>query len=232
MEHSKLWYLQKSEFFANLPQEFYTILDKESHMAECRRGRSLYLPGDPANQVYILKQGLVKISKLTEDGKKVTLEILSPGTIFGGLPGKESSGQEELAEVMDDGLICVLTRRDFEHLMERFPMLYARLSKLVGLRLAKIEQKLSDLLFKDIEHRLAQLFLELAGEFGVNDARGRLIRVKLTHQDVANLIGATRESVSVNIGAWRRSGWLVTEGKRFILPDAEGLAERFFAASS
>ncbi|MDX8411191.1 MAG: Crp/Fnr family transcriptional regulator [Mariprofundaceae bacterium] len=232
MDHSKLWYLQKSDFFANLPQDFYAVLDKESRMLECRRGRSLYLPGDPANQVYILKQGLVKISKLTEDGKKVTLEILSPGTIFGGLPGKGSGGQEELAEVMDDGLICVLSRRDFEYLMERFPMLYARLSKLVGLRLAKIEQKLSDLLFKDIEHRLAQLFLELIKEFGVDDARGKLIRVKLTHQEVANLIGATRESVSVNIGAWRRSGWLITDGKRFILPDAEGLADRFMGVNA
>jgi len=232
MERSKLWYLQKSEFFANLPQEFYDLLDRESHMVECRRGRSLYLPGDPANQVFILKQGLVKISKLAEDGKKVTLEILSPGTIFGGLPGKIAGGQEELAEVMDDGLICIVSRRDFEYLMERFPILYARLSKLVGLRLAKIEQKLSDLLFKDIDHRLAQLFLELADQFGVEDVRGTLIRIKLTHQEVANLIGATRESVSVNIGIWRRLGWLITDTKRFILPDVEELAERFLSSGS
>ena len=92
------------------------------------------------------------------------------------------------------------------------------------LSLSKLEEgKIENLIFKDVNSKLAELLLRLGQDYGVDDSRGTLVSLKITHQEMANLIGSTRETVSLTLSQFKRSGLIATEGRRVILSDREGL---------
>jgi CRP/FNR family transcriptional regulator len=103
--------------------------------------------------------------------------------------------------------------------MMRHAPLAMRMIRLVGERRQRLENRVESLLFKSAHARLAALFLELGDTFGVRDSRGRIVNLKLTHKEIASLIGATRETVSFAILDLRKDGLVLTEGKRVILVD-------------
>jgi CRP-like cAMP-binding protein len=98
-----------------------------------------------------------------------------------------------------------------------------RLSKILAARRRDIENKLENLIFKDVNSKLAELLLRLANEYGIDDSRGTLVGLKITHQEMANLIGSTRETVSLTLSQFKRSGLIRTDGRKVILSDREGL---------
>ena len=89
--------------------------------------------------------------------------------------------------------------------------------------IAELEGKIENLIFKDVNSKLAELLLRLGQDYGVDDSRGTLVSLKITHQEMANLIGSTRETVSLTLSQFKRSGLIATEGRRVILSDREGL---------
>jgi CRP-like cAMP-binding protein len=98
-----------------------------------------------------------------------------------------------------------------------------RLTKIVSQRRRDVENKIEQLIFKDVNAKLAELLLRLAAEYGVDDSRGTLVSLKITHQEMANLIGSTRETVSLTLSQFKRRGLIQTEGRKVILADREGL---------
>ena len=108
---------------------------------------------------------------------------------------------------------------EFERLLQTQPMLGYRMTKVLAQRRREVESKIENLVFKDVNSKLAELLLRLATEYGVDDSRGTLVALKITHQEMANLIGSTRETVSLTLAQFKRKGLIQTEGRKVIISD-------------
>jgi len=128
-----------------------------------------------------------------------------------------------MAEAMENALISVIDRALFDAILQKEGLISARLVKVVAQRRREVENKIEQLIFKDVNAKLAELLLRLASEYGVDDTRGTLVSLKITHQEMANLIGSTRETVSLTMSQFKRKGLIQTEGRKVILADREGL---------
>ncbi len=138
---SKFWFLKRIKLFSDLPDREIQMMEDRTRMEAIKRREVIYLPGDQANTVYLLKSGRVKLSRVNEDGKEWTMAILEPGEVFGELETLEGTSRDTVAEAMDDCSICVMQRPDFEAMLKKDPNTSIRLTKLVGLRLKKIENR-------------------------------------------------------------------------------------------
>jgi CRP-like cAMP-binding protein len=227
MMKNKIWYLQNINLFKGLPQEEMDALDRVTTMSSVKKKEFIYLPGDPSYQVYLLKSGRIKIARITEKGKEITLALLKPGDIFGELEALEETPRDTLAEALADADLCLIRREDFLRMLKARPDLSLRLTKLIGFRLRSIESRIEDLVFRDVPARLAHVLLEMAKEFGKQEGDGVRIGARLTHQDLANLIGSTRETVSATLGDFKRQGLLHLDGRSILITSPQKLTRLF-----
>ncbi len=221
----KLWYLKRINLFKVMNQDEMMDLAQRTTMKNYRKKEIIYLPGQPGKHVYLLKKGVVKISRLTSDGRELTLALLKPGEIFGELEalGGEVSGTQ--AEAHSDVMICMLNRSDLIGLMQAKPELGIRLSKIIGFRRQVIENRMENLIFRSVPQRLSSLFLKLKKDFGEDKDGKTKINIPLTHEDVANLIGAARATVTEALNEFKNSGLIETSGKYFLIRDIKTLEE-------
>src|SRR5499425_314173 len=218
-----LWYLKKVPLLSELAPDAVATVAETVEMKEIRRRQVIYLPGDPGSAVFLVNGGRVKVSKVTRDGKELTLAYRGPGEIFGEACLIDGGPREEMAEAMENALVTEIQRPEFERLLQTQPMLGYRMTKVLAQRRREVESKIENLVFKDVNSKLAELLLRLADEYGVDDARGTLVALKITHQEMANLIGSTRETVSLTLAQFKRKGLIQTEGRKVIIADREGL---------
>ncbi len=232
MEHirtapSKLWYLKHIRLFDGISPSEMQEMEKITRMEEVKKRQPFYLPGDPSSNVYLLKRGRVKIANTAPSGKEVTFDILEPGEVFGELDVLEDAPRSTSAEALDDALICVIARKDFDQYLAMHPTVMFKLTKLIGLRLKKIQSRVEDLVFRDVPARLAHLLSELGKTEGVADKQGIRLKVKLTHQEMANLIGCSRETVSTTMGQFRDDALIQMDGRTITIVNEMGLSKLF-----
>lgn len=222
-----LWYLKKIPLLADLGAEVLARLAERVEQREVRRREVIYLPGDPGQSLFFVNGGRVKISKVTRDGKALTLDYCGPSEIFGETCLVDGGAREEMAEAMENSMITELERTDFEKLLQVHASLGFQMTRLLAKRRRDVENKLETLVFRDVTSKLAELLLQLAEEYGVDDARGTLVALKITHQELANLIGSTRETVSLTLSQFKRKKYICTEGRKVIISDSESLRALF-----
>ena len=220
---NKLWYLKHIRLFDGISPSEMQKMEKITRMEEVKKRQPLYLSGDPSRNVYLLKQGRVKIANTSPSGKEVTFEILEPGEIFGELDVLDDAPRSTSAEALDDALICVIPRKDFDQYLAMHPAVMFKLTKLIGLRLKKIQSRVEDLVFRDVPARLAHLLSELSKTEGIVDKQGIRLKAKLTHQEMANLIGCSRETVSTTMGQFRDDGLIQMDGRTITILNEKGL---------
>ena len=223
-QRTKLWYLKNLDIFHHLRTEEYRKIDQVSRMRDVRKGEVIYLQGSSDRDFYILKNGAVKITKLTAQGNEIILDIFSGGTVFGEMAAVEPRERDESAIVVEDGLVCIMKKEDLDRLFQEVPGLAVRMNKMIGLKRWKIENKLVDLLYRTVEQRLAKTFLNLLEDFGVPHGEGYLLKIKLTHKDLADLIASTRETVTATLNKMRHDGLIDFEGKHIVIRSQEKLA--------
>lgn len=222
---SKLWYLDRMDLFRHMDASAKKWASDNSVMTELKRRTPVYLPGDPSDKIYLIKRGVVKISTLTDEGKEIVLAFLHPGDVFGELAVVDPSPRDHYAEIHEDALICIFSRRDFLELMKVYPDLAFRVTKLLGLRLRRLGNRVENLLFKSAHARLAQTLLELSDEYGVKDADGILLTLKLSQQEMGSLVGLSRESVNLCLSDFKRQGLVESSGRTLRLRRPDKLAE-------
>ena len=222
-----LWYLKKIPLLAELGPEVLARLAERIQLREVRRREVVYLPGDPGNSMFIVNGGRIKISKVTRDGKALTLNYCGPSEVFGETCLIEGGPREEMAEAMENSMITELERSDVERLLQSHAQLGYQLTRILAARRRELENKLETLVFRDVTSKLAELLLSLADEYGVEDSRGTMVALKITHQELANLIGSTRETVSLTLSQFKRKNLICTEGRKVIISDAESLRALF-----
>lgn len=157
-----------------------------------RRGEWVFVLGDSADSIYLLQQGRMKITALTEDGQEVLHEIVGPGEIFGDTSPLLGIPRTTSAQALEPSVLCEIYRKDFESLLNAHPELAFQLLKSVGLRLKKAEAKLVNVICNDVSHRVREALIDLIRK--ESSAGPDLpIKIRITQQDLANLIGASRQ---------------------------------------
>lgn len=180
----------------------------------------VYAAGDRADTLYILKEGRIKITHLSQEGRELTLDILEPGDIFGELTLAGESERETTAAAMEDSFICAIQRKDFEDFIGKMPHLSLTITRWMGWRLRRIENRLENIIFLDVRARLLSILKDLAQKYGVSVEGGKKITIQLSHHEIANLIGATRETVTLELNSLKRTGDILMDGRYIIVPPA------------
>jgi len=222
-ERTKLWYLKNLDIFSHMRKEEHIMLDRYANMKVIEKGEVLYLQGSSDRNIYILKSGAVKITKLTPQGKEIILDIVKGDSIFGEMTYADPRERDESAVVIEDGLICIMKKKDFDRLLETVPGLAIQLTKMIGLRRWKIENKLLDLLYSTVEQRLTKTILNLLDDFGIPYRNGYLLKIRLTHKDLADLIASTRETVTTSLNRLKEEGFIDYEGRYILITNIDKL---------
>lgn len=223
-EKSKLWYLENFNIFQGMEKDQMMNLSEITTMKKAEKDQFIYFPEEPSSSIYFLKEGRIKIGSFSEDGRENIKVILQPGEVFGelALAGEEKRG--DFAQALDDEtLICALQLKDMEQIMEKNPKLTLRVTKLIGLRLRRIERRLDSLIFKDVRTRVIDFLKDMAKEQGIKVGDEIMIKHNLTHQDFANLTATTRQSVTTILGELRDKNLIFMERKKMLIRDVDQL---------
>ena len=180
------------------------------------RGDFIYLPGDPSKSIYFLNKGRMKITGLSEDGHEVLLDIIGPGEIFGEAGAIQDIPRTTSAEALEDALLCEMDRKDFEALLVMHPEMSLRVLRRVGFRLKKVEGQLLSLICKDVPTRVREALVALV-DAGPASSPTTTVKIRLTQQDVANLVGASRQETSRALKALEVSGVLELKYRSIIV---------------
>lgn len=222
-EKRAMWYLRKVPLLEGVEQERLQELAAAVEIREIPRRQVIYLPGDPGDRVFFINGGRVKCSKVTRDGKELTLAYRGAGQLFGELCIIDGTPREEMAEAMKNAIITEVPRELFAELLQSDNRLCFSFACIVGDRRRQIETKLEHLVFRDVQAKLAALLLELGEEYGVESEDGLQIGLKITHQEMANLIGSTRETISLTLAQFKKKTLLDLNGRTVVIKNQEGL---------
>ncbi|NOX56426.1 MAG: Crp/Fnr family transcriptional regulator [Planctomycetes bacterium] len=220
----KFWYLKRCDLFERLDAEEIEALESRCLMRTFARKSLIYLPSDQSDSVLLLASGRVKLYHITHDGKEAVLALIEPGELFGELALVEPGQREEFAEAMIPSRVVLIPGEAVRELMEKHPEVSLEVTRLMGLRRRRTERRLKSLLFRSNRERLIHLLLELAEKYGRATSDGLLIDIKLSHQELASIIGSTRETVTVVLGELQAEGYLLIQRRQVILRNLEGLA--------
>lgn len=188
-----------------------------------RKGTTIFSKGDPSNALFIVKSGKVRILSLSDKGTETIVHILKEGAIFGELLLSEEQ-RAFTAVAGTDALVTVLPKGSLVELLTAIPTVSKNFVQLLSKRLAKVELEYGDFGHTWSYTRLKNVLLRLCEEHGKETPKGTLIPLRLTHEDLANLIGTTRETVTTQMIRFRRMG-LVKRQDRFIVVNKPRLEE-------
>ena len=209
---NKVWYLKKNRLFANAPDE--TVVEgAEIFTMQLLPKRSTFFDQGDANKVvFLIKTGRVRISRNTAEGKEVTVAILGPGDMFGEDALFGGMERTTVATCMEETLICKAHADDLIGLLTGNSGLALNVAQMLSDRLGDASATIEDLAYAKISDRLVNLFDRLAGELGRATDDGTFLDVRLTHQDIASIIGSTRETVSLEMNHLVRAGQIKQGG--------------------
>ncbi len=217
-KNTKFWYLNHFNLFEGMDDGALQEVGRISSMTEVKPHQPIYFPDEPSHAIFFLKKGHVKISRLYPDGKEAILEVVGPGEVFGELSLVEEDAQRnELAETLDDALICAVKKEDFEKLMRAHPDLTLRITKRIGLRLRRFEERVTNLVFKDVKKRIAGFLTEYAEDFGKTKRDIITVRMHLSHHEIGLLTGCARQTVTTVLNEFRKAGLIDFSREGFTL---------------
>lgn len=204
-EQTKFWYLKNINVFEGMSDEEMQKIHDMTSMSSVRPNQPIAFPDEISQNIYLLKQGHVKISRVDEDGREIILEIVGPGEMFGELAliDEEELESSDIVEALDDVLICAIRRDLFEQMMRDSPELTFRVTKRIGMRLRRFEKRVTDLVFKDVRRRIVSFLLSYAEDFGKVKRGVVTIPMYLSHQEIAMLTGTARQTVTTVLNQLR-----------------------------
>ena len=218
---------QNVDFLATVP--LFNGLDRGEleKFAEVTREKSypkgsvILFEDDPGDSLFVVREGRVKVVLIGEDGREVILGVLGVGEYFGELSLIDDRPRSAHVIAMEDSNLLVLRREDFRNRVESSPRVAWSLLTELSRRLRRADDKIGGLVLLDVPGRIARLLLDLAEESGAN-----AIEKTLTHQTIAQMIGASRETVSRAMKDFQDAGWITVERRRIAIADRAALEQR------
>ncbi len=204
--------------FQNLDPEEIEALSNEALRKKSAKGEALFLQGDPADDMFLLKGGRIKLSKVMEDGAELTLDIRKAGDFVGENMFSEEGQFPVSAYCLEDTLTCGFSRSQFENLVLQYPKIGLQIIKNLSERINWLTRRVGSLAVTNIEDRLYRVLSSVAKEHGATSPKGTVIQFPLTHEDLSFLTGAHRVSITRAMKALKESGKIIHDEKRLILP--------------
>ena len=201
----RTWCMSEVDIFADLDEREMDAMAAAAPMKTYAAGALVYTPHQPIEALFILKRGRIRIFRVSADGRALTTAIINPGTIFGEMVIVGQQMHDSFAEALDEVVVCVMTRADVQRLLLGDQRIAARISETLGRRLAEVEQRLSEAIFKSVPERIAGALTTVATQ-GQTLGRSRPPQVRLTHEQLAALAGTSRETTTKVLGEFAEQG--------------------------
>jgi CRP-like cAMP-binding protein len=212
------WHLRRIDWLSALSPTQSNLLKRESRSRHYLRGEMIFTPTPQPSAVYLLEQGLVRIYRLSESGAEITFGYVRPGEIFGELVLFDVTSRNSFAEAATRATVRKVPRAVFARLLEARPGLVLEVTKQIGARLRRIENRVEHLVFRNVQWRVARILLELAEDFGQPESgAGVVIGVSLTQRDLATLVGSVRQTVNETLRQFEHAGWIRHAGRHLVL---------------
>ena len=218
--------LMQAPLFSALDAEAAAAL--RASMTEKRVPRSgvIFSEGEPGDRMYVILDGKVKLGQTSPDGRESLLAVLGPGEVFGELSLFDPGPRTATATAVTDTVVVGLGHGDLRPWLTGRPEVAEALLQALAQRLRRTNEALADLVFSDVPGRVAKQLLELADKFGQPGPDGVLVHHDLTQEELAQLVGASRETVNKALADFTQRGWIEVDQRQVLLIDMERLARR------
>jgi CRP-like cAMP-binding protein len=218
--------LAKAGIFQGVEPEAATALAAQLETVTYPRGSAIFSEGELGDRLYIILDGKVKLGRHSPDGRENLLAIMGPADMFGELsvfdPGPRTSTAVAVTEVR----LATMDRVGMRSWVTQRPEIAEQLLRVIARRLRRTNNSLADLIFTDVPGRVAKALLQLARQFGTQENGQLRVTHDLTQEELAQLVGASRETVNKALADFGQRGWLRLEGKSVVILDADRLARR------
>ena len=209
--------LKNVSLFEGLEENELRALAETTSTRTFPKDNVIILAEDQGDTMFIIQRGRVKVSIVSEDGREVILSSLGPGDFFGDMSLLDSKPRSANVTATEETDLLMLHRADFIRLIQTIPQIAIKLLAVLAGRLRKTDRKIEGLALSDVTGRITQTLLQLAEDQGVYSQEGVLIRNRPTHQELANMSGTTRETVSRILKRLENQGYIAYRGRDLII---------------
>lgn len=225
MKTTQYWYLKNHDLFSQMQESEIQGLCMISGFKKALKNEVIYFAHEPVKRLYVLKKGILKIAMMNEQGDEITKEIIRQGDIFGEIALNKTAPQEsEYAKVLsDEVVICSFTLDDFEHVLKQNPVISLKFTKQVGDKFKILETRYTNLIFKDVRTRVVDYIKKYTRDNGKLENTQWVVKNYLTHQDLASLTGASRQTVTSILNQLEKENQLIYSRSKIIIPDIHTL---------
>jgi CRP/FNR family cyclic AMP-dependent transcriptional regulator len=218
--------LSRSPLFEALDEQDTRALRALVTNVSISRGEHLFAEGDAGDTLYVILDGKIKLTRTAPDGRENVLSVHGPGEMFGELSLFDPSPRTSGASAVTDAQLAALAHDDLRQWLTGRPDISMHLLRALAQRLRRINDVKADLVFTDVPGRVAKALLDLAARFGVPQEEGLQVNHDLTQEELAQLVGASRETVNKALADFVARGWLQLSAKSVLLVDPERLRKR------
>ena len=217
---STLLLLRGFDIFEHITDEEYEELGLVHNFLEAVNGEYIYFPFQNHNKLYFAKDGFIKLGYIDEAGNEIIKEIIQKGEVFGQLTLEKNNEADEFAQAYKSNVsLCAFTMEDFLRLLQKKPQMAIAFSFHLGNKLRKVENRLLNILNKDVKSRLIQLLLQLAADNNSIADNRAVIDKFLTHDDLAKLIGSSRQTVTTTLNQFEKQHLITIAKKNIAIND-------------
>ncbi len=218
--------LRRAPLFAALDDEAAAALRTSMTEVTLNRGESVFHEGDPGDRLYVVVEGKIKLGRTSNDGRENLLAVLGPGEMFGELSLFDPGPRTATATALTESKLLGLGHEDLRPWLTGRPEVAEALLRAIARRLRRTNETMADLVFSDVPGRVAKALLDLSKRFGVPSDEGIHVAHDLTQEELAQLVGASRETVNKALADFASRGWIRLEARAVVLLDTERLARR------
>lgn len=190
------------------------------------KGQALFREGEPGDQMYVILDGKVKLGQTSPDGRESLLAILGPGEMFGELSLFDPGLRASTATALTDAVVLGLSNEQLMPWLAGRPEVAAALLQALARRLRRTNEAMADLVFSDVPGRVAKALMDLGEKFGTVTTEGLLVTHDMTQEELAQLVGASRETVNKALADFTQRGWIRLESRQVVILDVERLGRR------
>ncbi|MEZ4901064.1 MAG: Crp/Fnr family transcriptional regulator [Spirosomataceae bacterium] len=220
---TRYWFLRDHQLFQHLNSDQLRQVCVITNFKTAHKNEIIYFAHEEQSRVFFLKKGIIKIVELDADGNETVKEVLQTGDLFGQITLDEAEIDEYAVALSDYVTVCSFRIEDFEKVIQQNPTLGVKFTKLIGLRFRRLENRYTNLMFKDVRTRLLLFLEEWASKDGIAIQEGIMLKNYLTHQDIAGLICSTRQTVSQLFGDLKNQGLLDYNRSMITIPNVHQL---------
>jgi len=218
--------LARAGIFQGVDDRARDALMKQLHWVEFPRAQTVYSEGEPGDRLYIIVSGKVKLGRRSPDGREKLLAVMGPSDMFGALsmfdPGPRTADVTTITAVR----ALSMDREALRSWIGDRPEITEQLLRVLARRLRRTNDEIADLIFTDVPGRVAKQLLLLGQRFGVQEADALRVTHDLTQEEIAQLVGASRETVNKALSDFAHRGWIRLQGKSVLIREPERLARR------